>query len=129
MTTFDIRSVPAGHERWAFVKGFTEHFPVIMGLSSGVPQRAVQRNLTDAQVRKDGKERGLSKGRPSAPAIWLILHTDAVRSDVEVWTLENNTTLAERWHADAVRAAERDEEAPPVPCDFKGYALSLGYEG
>lgn len=97
---FDIRDIPQGHERWTFVKGFVQAL-------SGVPQNAVQRNLTDADVRREGKRRGLSLGRPSKAATWIILNTDAVRSDVADWTREN--------------APEHRSE-----CDFVGFARAHG---
>lgn len=97
MTTFDIRAIPAGAERWRFVKGFVTAL-------SGVPHNAVQRNLTDREVAREGRERGLSKGRPSAAATWLILNTDLVRADVIAWTAENNPEA--RSECDFVGCAE-----------------------
>lgn len=97
---FDIRQIPAGAERWSFVKGFVTAL-------SGVPHNPVQRNLTDAEVRREGKARGLSLGRPSKAAQWVILNTDAVRADVIAWTAEHNPE-------------HRSE------CDFVGFAAAHG---
>ena len=98
-TEFDIRAIPAGAPRWEFVKGFTTAL-------SGVPHNPVSKNLTDAEVRREGRARGLSLGRPSKAATWLILNTDATREDVAAWTATESDCTNE--------------------CDFVGYAAAMG---